>query len=228
LIIFLENQEGQELEIEFYLLLQNTPKLLTQFIGSVYIYLLTTGSLMTWTEFWAVRRLIISIYSMLHNPDCHQLLAIVASEHHQCVHQPFHNGALSLPEPLCRVPSGRKRYISSMLGCITPNIILQTCQIKIQKKAIIYIYIYITCWADSPSHTCVYILELAHANVQRSICWTASHQRSEAPFCMHHNPDEEQVPFPAICSHDDGWLEFREENREKVDWWVQEPWYYRA
>jgi hypothetical protein len=36
------------------------------------------------------------------------------------------------------------------------------------------------------------------------------------------------VPFPAICSHDDGWLEFREENREKVDWWVQEPWYYRA
>jgi len=35
---------------------------------------------------------------------------------------------------------------------------------------------------------------------------------------MHHNPDEEQVPFPDICSHDDGWLEFREENREKVDW----------
>jgi len=37
--------------------------------------------------------------AVLHNPDGHQLLAVVASVHHQGVDQTFDNWALSLAEP---------------------------------------------------------------------------------------------------------------------------------
>jgi len=41
-----------------------------------------------------------NLHSVLHNANCHDLLAIVASMHHQRVGQPLNDWALSLAEPL--------------------------------------------------------------------------------------------------------------------------------
>lgn len=43
--------------------------------------------------------------AMLYDPDGHQLLAVVATVHHQGVDQPLDDGALSLAEALGGIPS---------------------------------------------------------------------------------------------------------------------------
>ena len=48
---------------------------------------------------------------VLDDADSHKLLAIVATMHHERVHETFDNGALSLTEPLGGITSSRVRKV---------------------------------------------------------------------------------------------------------------------
>merc|ERR1740128_155174 len=62
--------------------------------------------------------------AVLNNPDGHQLLAVVSAVHHEGVHQPLHDGALGLPEPLGGKPlSGVGKVDGELL--LHGNVILE-------------------------------------------------------------------------------------------------------
>ena len=53
--------------------------------------------------------------AVLHNPDGHQLLAVVASVHHQRVVQALDDGALGIAETLGGVAAGAVRHVLGKL-----------------------------------------------------------------------------------------------------------------
>ena len=66
-----------------------------------------------------------NFHGMLNDSNCHQLLPVVATMHHQRVSKPLHNWTLSFPEPLNRIPPRCVGNISGMFCWIHSNVILQ-------------------------------------------------------------------------------------------------------
>ena len=73
---------------------------------------------------------------MLHNTNSHDLLAIVAAVHHQRVCQPLNNWALSLAEPLSRIPSSSVGKIYGVLCMTDGKVISQRNVIDLQIKTL--------------------------------------------------------------------------------------------
>lgn len=59
------------------------------------------------------------------DPNSHELLPVVPSMHHERVGEPLNDRALSLPEPLHRVPPGGVGHIRGVLRLIDADVILQ-------------------------------------------------------------------------------------------------------
>ena len=55
--------------------------------------------------------------AMLDDPDCQELLAVVAAVHHEGVDESLDDGALGLAEPLGGEPEGRDRINGGLCFC---------------------------------------------------------------------------------------------------------------
>ena len=67
--------------------------------------------------------------SVCHDSDSHQLLAVVATVHHQRVGQSLDDRALSLSESLCGISTGRVRSVDggSDLNVVAKGVLLAFC-----------------------------------------------------------------------------------------------------
>lgn len=67
--------------------------------------------------------------SVCHDSDSHQLLAVVATVHHQRVGQSLDDRALSLSESLCGISTGRVRSVDggSDLNVVATGVLLAFC-----------------------------------------------------------------------------------------------------